>query len=53
MFWQDFLGGAVTTKLPENCDHPQSSPRDQASDWFITGIFWNLLPPEVSFQALH
>lgn len=52
MFWQDFIGGAMTTKLLENCEHPQSSPRDQASDWFITDTDWNLLPPKVLFQAL-
>lgn len=45
MFWPDFIGGAMITKLLENCEHPQSSPRDQASGWFITGTFWNLLSP--------
>jgi len=45
VFWQDFIEGSVTTKLVENCKHSQSSPRDHASDWFITGTFWSLLPP--------
>lgn len=52
MFWQDFIGGAMTTKLLEKWEHPQSSPRDQVSHWFITGTLWILLLPKVLFQAL-
>lgn len=52
MFWQDFIGGAMTTKLLEEWEHPQSSLRDQVSHWFITGTLWILLLPKVLFQAL-
>lgn len=45
MFWQNFMEGAMTTKLLENCGHPQRSLRGQVSDCSVTDIFWNLLLP--------
>lgn len=45
MFWQNFMEGAMTTKLLENCGRPQRSPRGQISDCSVMGTFWNLLLP--------